>query len=182
MSKNLTRMVLIGVVLFVTGCEVPAPSTRDTTPPEITVTVSRARGRNVFRSIDGKLDAPDNCIKVPELPTQLILIAGDAGGIESASIKAFPGTIVRESLEVSPRAPEGSFAVRTESGADILAITLTPPSPTTVRTGATAILEVNGRSPIAIVASARDRAGNVTELPQFDIRTPDSAVVCRGDR
>ena len=157
MMKSITLIIAAGV-FFVAGCIVPAP-TKDTTSPEITVTVSRARGRNIFRSIDGVLEPGNNCIRVPDMPTQLILIAGDAGGVESVSLKAFPGRIVPESVEVAPRAPEGAFSIRSESGADILAITLTPPSPTTVRTAATAVLEVNGTLPIAITAWARDRAG-----------------------
>jgi hypothetical protein len=178
--KSTTRIIAAGFVFFVAGCEVPAP-TRDTTTPEVTVTVSGARGRNVFRSIDGKLGEKENCIKVPELPTQLILIAGDGGGVQSTSIRAFPAMIVPASVEISPRPPEGTFAIRSDSGGDTLTITLvTTPSPTTVRTGATAILDVNGRLPIAIVASVRDRAGNVAELPQFDLRSMDDAVQCRG--
>jgi hypothetical protein len=62
-----------------------------------------------------------------------------------------------------------------------LDINLTPPSPTTVRTGATATLEVNGALPMAILAWARDRAGNYIELPQFDLRSPETGAQCRGN-
>ena len=72
-----------------------------------------------------------------------------------------------------------AYEIGSESGGDTLTITLTPPSPTTVRTGATAIFEINGRLPVAIVAQARDRAGNTTNLPQFDIRGPETGAVCR---
>ena len=75
--KRMTRAIGGGMVFLGAACTAPAPAT-DTTPPEITVTVSRARGRNVFRSIDGRSGPTDNCIIVPEIPTQLILIAGDS--------------------------------------------------------------------------------------------------------
>jgi hypothetical protein len=180
--KSMTRTIAACGVIFAAGCQVPAPIV-DTTPPEITVLVSGAHGRNIFRSADGVLAAPDNCIKVSDMPTQLILIVGDAGGVDSASINAFAGTIVPASVDVAPRAPEGSFAIRSGSGGDTLAITLTPPSPTTVRTAATAVFEVNGTLPMAITASARDRAGHAVELPQFDLRAlDDTGVRCRGDR
>jgi hypothetical protein len=173
----ITKTIASGFAFLVMGCEVPAP-TIDTTPPEVTVTVSRARGPNVFRSIDGELGAKENCIKVPEMPTQLILIAGDAGGVDFATIAAV-GTIIPESVEFTPRPPEGSSSIRTGTTQSLI-ITLTPPSPSTVRTGATAILEVDGRLPMPITASVRDRAGTLVQLPQFDLRSLEDAVQCRG--
>ncbi len=178
-SKMITCLVMVSL-LVVGGCVRPAPAS-DTSPPEITVFVSRARGRNYFRSVDGVQKPPDNCIIVREMPTQLILVAGDAGGLQLAGLKAFTGTIASDSVVVTPTPPEGAFSITTEpSGANILEIRLTPPSPTTVRTGATAILEVNGPLPMAITAWARDRAGNTMELPQFDLRGPETGVACRG--
>jgi len=165
-------------MFFVTACQVPRPTT-DTTPPEVTVTVSRAHGPNIFRSIDGVLKSPNDCIIVREMPTQLILIGSDAGGVALVGLKALSGRIIPESVEVSPRAPEASYSISTESGADFLDITLTPPSPTTVRTGAVAVLEVNGSLPMAILAWVRDRAGHYVEF-QFELRGPETATPCRG--
>lgn len=177
-----TLICLIAAVgsLSVAGCERPA-TTRDTTLPDITVIVSRAHGRNYFRTSDGVLKPPDNCIVVREMPTQLIMIAGDAGGLQLAAIKAFSGRITPESVAITPVAPEGSHVIRAEGGAEILEIRLTPPSPTTVRTGATAFFEVNGALPMAITAWARDRAGNSVELAQFDLRGPETGALCRGN-
>ena len=180
MMKSMTRIIAAGVVFFVAGCEVSAPTT-DTTTPEITVIVSGGRGGNIFRSIDGELDAPDNCIKVPDTPTQLVMIVGDSGGVKFASINAFSGPIVPGSVELIPRPPEASFRIRTERGADFLDITLTPPAPGRVRTGATAVFEVDGELPKAISASARDYAGNVARLPQFNLHALNDVVLCRGD-
>ena len=180
MVIKLIACLIIVSFLVVGGCVRPAPAS-DTTPPDIVVFVSRARGRNYFRSIDGVQKPPDNCIIVREMPTQLILVAGDSGGLQSAGLRALRGTIAADSVVITPPAPEGSFSITTEaSGATRLDINLTPPSPTTVRTGATATLEVNGALPMAIIAWARDRAGHYTELPQFDLRGPETAVVCRG--
>jgi hypothetical protein len=177
--KLITCLIIVSF-LVVAGCVRPAPAS-DSTPPDIVVFVSRARGRNYFRSIDGIQKPPDNCIIVREMPTQLILIAGDAGGLQSAGIRGFSGTIVPDSVSVTPPAPEGSFSITREpSGADRLDITLTPPSPTTVRTGVTATLEVNGALPMSILAWARDRAGHYIELPQFDLRGPETGADCRG--
>ena len=178
--KYIACLIAAASLLFFAGCERPA-TTEDKTNPEITVFVSGARGRNYFRSIDGVMDPPDNCIIVRQMPTQLIMIAGDAGGIQLAGIKAFTGTISRDTVAITPAAPEGAFSITTDRGADTLEIRLTPPSPTTVRTGATAAFEVNGPLPMAITAWARDRAGNYAELPQFDLRSPETAANCRGE-
>jgi len=177
--KMITCLIIV-TMLLLGDCVRPAPAS-DTTPPEIVVFVSRARGRNYFRSIDGVQKPPDNCIIVREMPTQLILIAGDSGGLQSAGIRGLSGTIAPDSVSVTPPAPEGAFSVTREaSGADRLDITLTPPSATTVRTGVTATLEVNGALPMAIFAWARDRAGHYIELPQFDLRGPETGSICRG--
>jgi hypothetical protein len=178
MIRSMT-LIIAAVVFLFAGCQVPAP-TKDTTPPEVTVTVSRAHGRNIFRSIDGVQGKGNDCIIVRDMPTQLILIAGDAGGVASTSLRAFTGRIVPESLEVSPRPPEGSSSIRSEAVGDTLTITLTPPSPTTVRTGATAVLEVNGPLPISIYAWVTDRAGHYVELPPFTLDSPANGVQCRG--
>ena len=181
MMKSMTRIIAAGVVVFVAGCEVPAPTT-DTTTPEITVIVSGGRGGNIFRSIDGELDAPDNCIKVPDTPTQLVMIVGDSGGVKFASIKAFSGPIVPGSVELIPRPPEASSRIRTErGGADNLDITLTPPAPGRVRVLATAVFEVDGGLPIGIRASAREYAGNEALLPLFSLEPRIAAQECRGD-
>jgi hypothetical protein len=177
MLRNVFLFVLF--VVFV-GCIKPRPTT-DTTDPEIVITVSRGRGGNIFRSVDGRYEAPNNCIKVPDMPTQLIMIAGDSGGVAFASVRAFGGRIVSESVEVAPRAPEASFSIRSESGSGILDVRLTPPSPGAVRTGASAVFEVDGSLPISITATAGDYAGNAGHLAQFEIRSLDDAVVCRGD-
>ena len=176
--KTMTRLIAACAICFVAACERPATTT-DTTAPEITVTVSGVRGRNVFRSIDDNQGPVNDCIKVPDNRTQLILIAGDAGGIETVTLSAAtPARIIPESLIVSPRAPEGSFSIRPEG----LIITLTPPSPTTVRTGATAILEVEGVLPFGISAWARDRSGNTGVLPAFYLTALASPIQCRNDR
>lgn len=174
------RLVAAGAAFLAGACEVPAP-TADTTPPEITVIVSRGRGGNIFRSADGELEPGQDCIKVPDTPAQLSFIVGDAGGVQTAVLKAFPGPIVPGSVVVSPGAPVGSSSIRSERGADFLEITLTPPSPDTVMTGAAAVLEVDGDLPIAITASARDHAGNVADLSQLELRALNDAVICRGE-
>ena len=166
-------------LLFFSGCERPATS-GDKTNPEITVFVSRARGRNYFRSVDGVQTPPNNCIIVREMPTQLILIAGDLGGIQRVGIRIIPGTIVRETLEITPAAPESSHTITRDRESDELQIALTPPSPTTVRTGATATFDINGTLPLVVYAFGRDRAGNYAEVAQFELRGPDEGVVCRG--
>ena len=176
-----TGMLAVAAIFLIAGCATTAPSS-DTTNPEVTVIVSEGRGGNIFRSRDGELPPTQSCINVPEPPRQLILIAGDSGGVRSASIKVFPGTIDPDSVEVTPAAPEGTFAIRTERGADTLVITLTRTAPDVVRTGATAIIEVEGDLPMAITGHAEDWAGNVAVLPQFDLRSPDDAVVCRGEQ
>jgi hypothetical protein len=95
------------VVLLIAACQVPVP-TKDTTPPELSFTVSGARGRNLFRSIDGPQAPPNNCIRVTGTPIQLIAIAGDAGGIQRLQLSVNrEARIVPESVDVTPRAPEG---------------------------------------------------------------------------
>ena len=81
MVIRMITCLIIVTFLVVGGCVRPAPAS-DTTPPDIVVFVSRARGRNYFRSIDGVQKPPDNCIIVREMPTQLIRIVGDAGGLQ----------------------------------------------------------------------------------------------------
>lgn len=181
MIKRMTRAIAGGMVLLSAACTAPAPAT-DTTPPEITVTVSGVGGRNVFRSIDGKQGPTDSCIIVPREPTQLILIAGDSGGIQTVTLRAVVGRIVPESVDVTPRPPEGSYEIRSDPGGDTLVITLTPPSPGIVRTGATAIFNIASPTPISIVATATDRADHSTELPQFDLRGAHESVICRNSR
>jgi hypothetical protein len=50
-----------------------------------------------------------------------------------------------------------------------------------VRTGASAIVQVDGTLPISVVAWARDYAGNYGELAQVDLRLLGDPTVCRGD-
>lgn len=170
-------MMALGLLLL-PGCERPVPPT-DSMVPEIIVFVAGVRGHNYFRTSDGP-EPKNNCVVVREMPTQLIMIAGDAGGIQSAGIRASTGTIARDTLAISPAAPESSFTITTDGGADTLEITLTPPSPTTIRTGATASFEVSGSLPMGILAWARDRVGNYIELPQFELRSPETGMQCRG--
>jgi len=180
--KNMARVIAAGVVFIVAGCVTPAPTT-DTTVPEIIVIVAGGRAHdNMFRSFDGQLDLTDQCIKVPDMPTQIIMIAGDAGGIQVAHIKVLFGTIIPESVTVSPLTPETTYTLNSESGADSLHITLTPPAPGMVRTGVTAVFKVNGDLPIAITADASDYARNTASLPQFDLRSLDDVVTCRGNQ
>ncbi len=175
MMKRLT-LAIAAAVFFIAACTAPAPPATppDTTPPEITVTV-RARGRNVFKSIDGPLKGSEMCIIIEDGPVQLVLIAGDAGGLDAVSLSTFTGTIVPGSIDVTPRAPESTLS--TPAGG--LLITLPPPSPTTVRTGVVAIFEVEGRTPISVTAWARDRAGQTANLEQFDLRREFERIVCR---
>lgn len=168
------------VVLLLAGCETPAP-TSDADPPEITVTVARGRGDNIFRSEDGELATPDDCIKVPGTPVELVLIVGDSGGVQTAAISAFLGVIDPDSVEVTPAEPESSYSIGADRGTETLEITLRPPTPDTVRTGATATLQVDGRLPVVIGAYARDQSGNTVELSPFELRTLDDAVICRGE-
>lgn len=182
MGKNkLIIPLTVLAFLFVSACATRVP-TSDTTPPEITVTVSEGRGNKIFRSTDGEYPAGENCIKVPGTPTQLSVIFGDSGGVNIASIKVFPATIIPGSIEVTPASPEATYTIRTERRADMLDIDLEPASDGTVRTGATAVFEINGNLPIAVTASAADYSGNVSHLSQFDLRSLDDLVICRGDR
>jgi len=178
MMKMTIRVIASALLLLSLACERPRPTTPDTTPPEITVYVVGVRGRNFFRSIDGPQKTPNDCVKVPDGPQQLIMIAGDAGGLETVTLSAAPSVrITPESVDVTPRPPEGSYSIRPEG----LIITLTPPSPTTIRTGATASLEVNGTLPYGVSAWARDRAGNTAVLPSFYLTAERSPVVCRNN-
>ena len=181
MFRRMGLLVVAGLLLFTAGC-ITSESTSDTTDPEITITVLRGRGGNIYRSSDGELAPGDNCIKVPGTPVQLTMVVTDLGGVESASIQVFPGAIDPGSLEITPPAPESSYAIRTDRLTQFLDINLTPPSAGTVRTGATAVLHVDGDLPIAIRAYARDYAGNEASLGQFDLRAAaDDVVLCRGD-
>jgi len=168
-------------LLILSGCMTRIPET-DTTPPTVSVTVNKGMGHNIFSSTDGEWNAVESCIKVPGTPTKLTLVAGDAGGVKFASIKVFPASIVPDSVEVTPGPGEASYSIRTERHADFLEITLTPADDGSVRTGATAVVNINGELPIAVTASALDYSGNVTNLPQFDLRSPDDLTVCRGNR
>lgn len=180
MNSNM-RMTAAWAIFLIAGCTTTAP-TSDTMDPEVTVIVSEGRGGNIFRSRDGELPPTESCINVPDPPRQLILIAGDSGGVRSASIRVFPGTIDPDSVEVTPAAPEATFTIRTDRGGDTLVINLTRPAPGMVRTGATAIIQVDGTLPMAITADAVDYAGNVAALPAVELRSPRDAVVCRGEQ
>jgi len=173
-------LAVAGVASLLPGCERTPPAS-DALPPEITVTVSQGRGGNVFRSRDGVLRTGEDCIGVPPPPVELALIVGDDGGVLEAGLRVTGGTIRRESIEVTPAAPEATVSVTADRGSDLLRIQLTRPSPDTVRTGASAIVQIDGTLPIAVVASARDYAGHYEELPQFDLRALDDPTVCRGD-
>lgn len=176
MVKSIRLTIVAGAACLVAGCERPAPPT-DSIPPTITVIVSSVRGRNIFRSTDGFRVGGENCIRVPDKRTQLILIAGDAGGLQSVLLSASgSGVIIPDSIEATPPPPEGTLDARAEG----MSITLTPPSPTTVRTGATAILEVEGTLPFGIIGWARDHSGNSANFdPFYLVSTADTETPCR---
>jgi len=180
MRLGLCGIVSIGMLVLATGCEVPR-SDSDSASPLITITVSEGRGNPVYKSDQARTGPSDDCINVADTPVELSMIVGDAGGVQSAWIKVFPATIDPDSVTVTPASPEGEYSITSERGADILTINLTAPSETTVRTGATAVLRVNGSLPIAVQAYAVDFAGNRASLPQFDLRALTDAVVCRGE-
>lgn len=182
MTNTLYRPAALFVFLALTlaGCATHIPSS-DTTPPEVTITVRDGRGDNVFKSADGEYAAGENCIKVPDTPTRLTAIAGDSGGVRILSIKVLPGNIVPESVEITPASPESSYSIRSEEGVDILNITLEPSPEGIARTAITAVFDVSGELPSAVTASAGDHSGNVSHLPQFDIRELTDLTVCRGE-
>jgi hypothetical protein len=173
-------LAVAGAVSLLPGCETRPPAS-DALPPEVTVTVSQGRGGNVFRSSDGVPPPGEDCIEVPPPPVGLALIVGDSGGVLEAGLRVTGGTIRRESIEVTPAAPEATVSVAADRGSDLLRIQLTRPSPDTVRTGASAIVQVDGTLPISVVAWARDYAGNYGELAQVDLRLLGDPTVCRGD-
>lgn len=180
MRTSIVYSVLLSTFILLSGCMTRVPES-DTTPPTVSVTVNRGMGHNIFDSTDGQWSGSESCIKVPGAPTKLTLVAGDAGGVKFASLKVFPATVDPDSVEVTPGPGEASYSIRTERHSNFLEITLTPADDGSVRTGTTAVLNVRGELPIAVTATALDYSGNTTDLPQFDLRSPDDLTECRGN-
>lgn len=179
---DIRRSFLLLATLLLSACVVPRPDV-DRDAPTITVTVAGARGDAVIRSTDSRDDPTDLCIKVDQSPVELSVIFGDAGGIQSATMIFLAASIDRDSVTVTPAAPEASASVDSVRGGinNQLRIRLSPPEPGTVRTGATARFKINTRFPTGLTAEAIDYAGNVGTLTQLEIRSTSDAVICRGN-
>jgi hypothetical protein len=170
----------IFAMLAATGCVTDAPTGPDTEPPTIVVQVQNAvGGAKTFRSTDPA--SPAACVLVRGFPAQLVLTVSDAGGVNRAELRVFPGTIDRGSLSL-PTAADISHVVTASLGGETLSVTLTRPAPGRVRTGVIATLKADGPSSgapdFAIRAEAADFAGNRAFLDQIDIRPADSPVIC----
>lgn len=166
--------------IAVSSCVTDAPTGPDTERPTISVQVQNAvGGARTFHSTDPASDSA--CVKVRAFPAKLVLSAGDAGGLNSVTLRVFPGSIDRTSVSL-PAVADISHTVTPAARGETLIVTMTRPAPGRVRTGLVATLDANGPAgdlpDFAIVAEASDYAGNRAFLQQVDIRPANSPVVC----
>ena len=181
MKAALTILTLSGLVLA--GCTGPEVAT-DGTPPGITLTAFNQAGNPMFRSSEGPDQPRDACADFASLPARFALSVADAGGVQSAEVHVFPGQFDPTSVAVGPGAPESTVAISSSgSSSQDLTVTLSPPSPGTVRTGLLILFDVQAPGlPVSLNIGARDTHGNFTSLYQVDARQPGDGVGCRGGR
>lgn len=167
------------VAVLAIGCPRDIP-VADDQPPLLTVIVGSGSDNNTFSSAD----EPDDfaCIRVERLPVTLTITASDNVGVRDFLVSAYNGDFDSESIAIAPASPESSFSVEgTSPTRERFSITLAPLGGGVARPTALATVDLDGTPPIAILGQARDTAGNISNLGQFDIQAIDSGVLCRGD-
>lgn len=173
------RSFLLAAFLAVGACDVPSdpPPQEDGEGPSLVLTFLDVGGRPIVRSFDPLPEEPNlQCgYAVGQEPGVAILSVSDPGGIDRYGLRLLRGNA--DFVAFTPAPPVGSTEVLDTGGSIVHTVKVSGTS-TTVPTSALATFDLHGALPMSVRAFAVDRHGHATETFQFDIRSPNDAVIC----
>ena len=170
----------LALVSVMTGCTAIENFGKDTTAPEVRLTVLNGMGRPVFSTEEGTERPLDACAYARSYPVRLAVAVSDSEGVALVSMRVFPVTVIESSIAVIPTKPDSTVSVSQENFGDKISVQIKPP-PGEVQSNALVTVDLTQDTPTKVFVRAKDINGNAIDLYQVDIRPIRDQADCRDE-